>query len=76
MSKADLTLIDASDDMWFDLDLASYRQQMVKGYSRMTPQDGIEMFMPDVGKGMPAGSLSLDTLRDRTKPLPDPKTIK
>lgn len=76
MSKADLTLIDASDDRWFDLDLANYRQQMVKGYSRMTPQDGIEMFMPDVGKGMPAGSLSLDTLRDRNKPLPDPKTMK
>lgn len=76
MSKADVTLIDASDDRWFDLDLANYRQQMVKGYSRMTPQDGIEMFMPDAGKGMPAGSLSLDTLRDRTKPLPDPKTLK
>jgi len=76
MNKADITLIDASDDAWFDLDLANYRQQMVKGYSRMTPQNGIEMFMPDVGRGMPAGSLSLDTLRDRSKPLPDPKPMK
>ncbi|MDE1176864.1 MAG: hypothetical protein PW789_09680 [Edaphobacter sp.] len=76
MQKADLTLIDASDDMWFDLDLANYRQQMVKGYSRMTPDNGVEMFMPDAGKGMPPGSISLDTLRDRSKPLPNPKPLK
>jgi len=72
MSKADITLIDVSDDAWFDLDLANYRKQMVKGYSHTTPEDGIEMYMPDVDKGMPAGSLSIDTLRDRNKPLPDP----
>lgn len=73
MQDADLTLIDASDDTWFDLDLANYRQQLVKGYSRMTPGNGLEMYLPDVGKGMPPGSLSLDTLRDRKKALPEPK---
>jgi hypothetical protein len=76
MQKADLTLIDASDDTWFDLDLANYQTQMVKGYSRMTPENGVEMFMPDVGKGMPPGSVSLETLKDRSKPLPDPQKLK
>jgi hypothetical protein len=76
MQKADLTLIDASDDTWFDLDLANYQAQMVKGYSRMTPEKGVEMFMPDVGKGMPPGSVSLDPLKDRSKPLPDPQKMK
>lgn len=70
MQQADLTLIDASDDTWFDLDLAKYQDQVVKGYSRMTPEKGLEIFMPDVGKEMPAGSVSLDTLRNRNRPLP------
>jgi hypothetical protein len=73
MEPADLTLIDASNDAWFDLDLASYRQQLVKGYSRMTPDNGLEMYLPDVGKGMPSGAISLDTLRDRKRPLPQPE---
>jgi hypothetical protein len=73
MEPADLTLIDASDDAWFDLDLANYRQQLVKGYSRITPDNGLEMYLPDVGKGMPSGAVSLDTLRDRKRPLPQPE---
>lgn len=70
MRQADLTLIDASDDVWFDLDLANYRQQLVKGYSRMTPDNGLEMYLPDVGKEMPSGEVSLETLKNRNKPLP------
>ena len=73
MHDADLTLIDASNDAWFDLDLGNYRQQLVKGYSRMTTENGLEMYLPDVGKGMPPGALSLDTLRDKKRPLPQPK---
>ncbi|HTH53841.1 MAG TPA: hypothetical protein VL495_07825 [Edaphobacter sp.] len=72
MHETDLTLIDASNDVWFDLDLANYRQQLVKGYSRMTPDNGLEMYLPDVGKVMPPGEVSLDTLRDRSRPLPKP----
>jgi hypothetical protein len=71
MQDADLTLIDASDDVWFDLDLANYQSQVVKGYSRMTPAKGLEIFMPDVGKEMPAGAVSLDTLKNRNRPLPN-----
>jgi hypothetical protein len=73
MQHADLTLIDGSDDVWFDLDLANYRQQLVKGYSRITPEQGLELYMPDVGKSMPEGSIPLDTLRNRKKPLPTPR---
>jgi hypothetical protein len=72
MQQTDLTLIDGSEDVWFDLDLANYRDQLVKGYSRMTPEQGLELFMPDVGKALPNGSISLDTLRNRKKPLPTP----
>jgi hypothetical protein len=72
MEPADLTLIDASEDAWFDLDLTSYRQQLVKGYSRMTPDNGLEMYLPNVGKGLPPGAISLDTLKDKRRPLPTP----
>lgn len=71
MNQADLTLIDASDDGWFDLDLANYQAQVVKGFSRMTPEKGLEIFMPNVGKELPAGSVSLDTLRNRNRALPN-----
>lgn len=76
MHDADLTLIDASDDTWFDLDLANYHDQLVKGYSRMTPEKGLEMFLPNVGKALPPGSVSLDTLRNKNKPLPNPTIVK
>jgi hypothetical protein len=70
MHQADLTLIDASDEGWFDLDLANYQTQVVKGFSRMTPEKGLEIFMPNVGKELPQGAVSLDTLRNRNKALP------
>lgn len=76
MNDADLTLVDASDDTWFDLDLGNYHDQLVKGYSRMTPEKGLEMYMPDVGRALPAGSVSLDTLRDKSKPLPSPTIVR
>ncbi|MEG9437110.1 hypothetical protein JAO29_13195 [Edaphobacter sp. HDX4] len=75
MRDADLTLIDASGDRWFDLDLTKYHEQLVKGYSRMTPEKGLEMFLPDVGQALAPGSVSLDTLRDKRNPLPNPQTV-
>lgn len=71
MHQTDLTLIDASNDGWFDLDLANYQAQVVKGFSRMTPEKGLEIFMPNVGKELPTGSVSLDTLRNRNRALPN-----
>jgi hypothetical protein len=70
MRNADLTLIDASDEPWFDLDLEKYQEQLVQGYTRLTPEGGLEMFMPGIGEKMPVGAVPLETLRDKSKPLP------
>jgi hypothetical protein len=48
MHHVDLIMIDISNDAWFDLDLAHYQEQLVNGYTRMTPQAGLEIFMPDL----------------------------
>ena len=48
MRHVDLIMIDLSDDAWFDLDLANYQEQLVNGYTRMTPQAGLQIFMPDL----------------------------
>jgi hypothetical protein len=48
MHDVDLIMIDISNDAWFDLDLAHYQDQLVNGYTRMTPQAGLQIFMPDL----------------------------
>ena len=48
MHHVDLIMIDISDDAWFDLDLLHYQEQLVNGYTRMTPQAGMQIFMPDM----------------------------
>ena len=40
MHDVDLTMIDGSDDPWFDLDLVHYQDQLVNGYTRMTAEKG------------------------------------
>ena len=51
MHHVDLIMIDISDDAWFDLDLLHYQDQLVNGYTRMTPQAGMQIFMPDLDPG-------------------------
>lgn len=72
MQHADMTMIDASKDPWFDLDLVNYQNQLVNGYSRMTPQAGLEIFMPDVRDIRPGANkkVSLQWLKDRDRSLP------
>jgi hypothetical protein len=74
MHPVDLTLIDASNDPWFDLDLVNYRAQLVNGYSRMTPQQGLEIFMPDLdelsAKKSGQKSITMEWLQNRSKELP------
>jgi hypothetical protein len=48
MRHVDLIMVDLSNDAWFDLDLANYQEQLVNGYTRMTPQAGLQIFMPDL----------------------------
>ena len=73
MHHADLTMIDASQDPWFDLDLVNYQAQLVNGYTRMTAQAGLEIFMPDLDEQTPkkaSQSITLEWLRDRNRSLP------
>jgi hypothetical protein len=43
MRHVDLIMVDLSNDAWFDLDLTNYQEQLVNGYTRMTPQAGLQI---------------------------------
>jgi len=73
MHHVDLIMIDASKDAWFDLDLVNYQAQLVNGYTRMTPQAGLEIFMPDLDELPPQHakqSISAEWLKNRNLPPP------
>lgn len=73
MHNVDLTMIDASKDAWFDLDMANYQAQVVHGYTRMTAQAGLEIFMPDVDNKAPpklSNDVSVEWLKNRNRSLP------
>jgi hypothetical protein len=79
MRNVDLTMIDASQDPWFDLDLVNYQAQLVNGYSRMTPQAGLEIFMPDAEKQSPKSpnqAITLEWLKNRKQSLPSTIPVK
>jgi hypothetical protein len=79
MRHVDLTLIDASNDFWFDLDLVNYQAQLVNGYTRMTAQAGLEIFMPDLDGKVPktaAKSISMEWLKNRNSSLPPDVPVK
>lgn len=73
MHRVDLIMIDVSNDAWFDLDLVHYQQQLVNGYTRMTPQAGLQIFMPDVDN-IPHTSenqnIGIEWLKNRNAPVP------
>lgn len=73
MNNVDLIMVDISNDAWFDLDLANYQTQLVNGYTRMTPQSGLQIFMPDLGtlpKTIPTQNTNLDWLKNRNVAAP------
>jgi hypothetical protein len=72
MQHVDILMVDISNDPWFDLDLAHYQDQMVYGYTHMTPQAGLQIFMPDVDE-LPkkkTQNISLQWLKNRNQPPP------
>ncbi|HVO62294.1 MAG TPA: hypothetical protein VMT53_15260 [Terriglobales bacterium] len=75
MHKVDLVMIDVSDDEWFKFDLDHYQEQLVNGYSRMTPQAGLQIFMPDIDRiphNRATQNISLEWARNRKiAPPPD-----
>lgn len=73
MHHVDLTMIDAANEPWFDLDLVNYQSQLVNGYTRMTAQAGLEIYMPslkDSAMRQPNRSVTLEWLRNRNTSLP------
>jgi hypothetical protein len=80
MHHADLTMIDASKDAWFDLDLVNYQAQLVNGYTRMTAQAGLEIFMPDLDelatKKKASQKVTIEWLKDRNLSLPPDVPVK
>ena len=79
MHHVDLIMVDLSDDAWFDLDLNNYQNQLVNGYTRMTPEAGLQIFMPDLDtlpKNKGGQSISLEWLKHRNLPPPPDVTSK
>ncbi|HZD78119.1 MAG TPA: hypothetical protein VE218_14010 [Acidobacteriaceae bacterium] len=73
MHNADLTMIDAANEPWFNLDLVNYQNQLVNGDTRMTAQKGVEIYMPSLQAQAPrpAGQrVTLDWLKNRNASLP------
>ena len=73
MHHVDIIMVDISKDAWFDLDLNHYQDQLVNGYTRMTPQAGLQIFMPDLDQipaKKAAENISLEWLKHRNMPPP------
>jgi hypothetical protein len=74
MHHVDLIMIDLSNDAWFDLDLTHYQDQLVNGYTRMTPQAGLQIFMPDLDElrrtNKANQNISMEWLKNRNAPPP------
>jgi hypothetical protein len=73
MHHVDLMMIDISKDPWFDLDLANYQEQLVNGYTRMTPQAGLQIFMPDfreIPRNKATQNISIEWFKNRNIPPP------
>lgn len=74
MRDADVFLIDTSGDKWFEFDLAHYQEQLVNGYTEVTPTAGLEIFMPDISripKTQANRDISLQWVRNRNIPPPE-----
>lgn len=53
MVHADMQVIDMSPADAFDFDIGVYNEQLVAGYHRTAPNDGLLVFMPDLSKLAP-----------------------
>ncbi len=77
MRHVDLMMVDLSQDAWFDLDLTNYQDQLVNGYTRMTPEAGLQIFMPSLEQ-IPADKknhkISMEWMKHRNMPPPSDVT--
>lgn len=60
MSDADMILIDMNPKDPFDFFLDHYKDQLVAGYSKTTPENGLRVYMPDFNKLRPAQKLGTE----------------
>ena len=73
MHPVKIMLIDISSNPWFDLDLVNYREQFASGYTRMTADAGLQMFIPDrrdIGAKPVPSNDSIQWFKDRNIPPP------
>ena len=73
MNDVDLMMIDISKDPWFNLDLVNYQAQITAGYTHMTPQSGLQIFMPDLRDlkpARPSEDTSIEWFKNRNIPPP------
>ncbi len=79
MRHVDLIMIDVSGDAWFDLDLTHYQEQLVNGYTRMTPSAGLQIFMPDLStipRNKSNQNIGIQWMKNRNLPPPPDVTPK
>lgn len=79
MHDVDLIMVDISKDAWFNLDLANYQKQLVNGYTHITPEAGLQIFMPDLRDIPPSRvpkDLDMQWMRNRNVPPPASITSK
>ena len=73
MRHVDLMMVDLSKNAWFDLDLTNYQDQLVHGYTRMTPEAGLQIFMPSLDE-LPADKknhkINMEWMKHRNLPPP------
>lgn len=76
MRNVDLIMIDISKDPWFDLDLTNYQKQLTNGFTRVTPESGLQIFMPDL-RDIPqsTANTSVEWFKNRSIP-PPPEVMK
>jgi hypothetical protein len=72
MHPVDIVMIDISTNPWFDLDLVNYRDQFASGYTRLTADFELQMFIPDRREvhAKPAPPDSIQWFKDRSIPPP------
>lgn len=73
MHQVDIIMIDISKDYWFDLDLAQYQKQLVNGYTHITPDAGLQIFMPDLSqlpKDKATQNIGIEWFKNRNIPPP------
>jgi hypothetical protein len=65
MIHTNMQVVDMSAARMFDFDLSRYKEQLVAGYHRTLPDDGLLVFMPDIGT-LDAKSTAVAAHADRT----------